>query len=187
MGTTALAPQRQPSCYTTKTGARLDDSERRTLENELLKRGLNGLDSPELIQQLAALVQDHWFLMGLLNEVDQPKRYDAYEALRPYLKFKPWPLEDYISAMAREASERESRMTPVTVGVNKMRIVPRYESTGVLLTFTCAKCTKVEQFFGETPVTVAIEARKKGWVRDVARDHEICPKCPAIRVKYGNS
>lgn len=163
----------------------MNDDEHRTLENQLLVRGLAGLESPLLIEQMAALVTDHWFFMGLLNEVVAEQRTAAYEAIRPHLKFKPWPLEDYISALAREASELESRMTPISVGGAKLRVVPQYEATGVVLTFTCAKCTKMARFYGETPVTAAIEARKKGWVRDLLNNNEICPKCPAIRTKFG--
>jgi hypothetical protein len=59
----------------------MNQDERRKLENQLVVMGLNRLDDPELIQEMAKLINQHpgfsnphAFFLGFINECDQSKR-----------------------------------------------------------------------------------------------------------------
>jgi len=159
--------------------------------------GLNRLSDPMLVPQMARLIKDHDFFLGMLNECDQEKRTEMYEALKPHLSFKPWPLERYISKLKERAGNIASTEKPAVIGKRSkpfqirgkqyIDAISREAGAVTCLTFTCAKCTRMEQFIADTPVQAAIMARQKGWVRDIVRDREICPKCPAVRTKVGNA
>lgn len=164
------------------------EDEKYMLDTMLLVRGLPGLDSPELVPRLAALIKNHEDFMGMIAETDDPKRVEMYEALRPHLTFKPWPLERYMEKIVERAGNAASSWAPVEIGDKAYKPVPAAMADKVLLTFSCYKCTRVERFVGDTVVSTAIQAREKGWVRDLVRDKEICPKCPAAnRQKYGRA
>lgn len=166
----------------------MNQDEKRELETQLIVMGMKSLSDPGLVEQLARLIPDGSVLAGLLNECDQDKRREAYEALRPHLRFKPLPLDKYEEFFARRASQVASHHKPVEVGVDPIIVgserfqqVAADDATGCVITFTCSKCTFQQQFVGETPVGTAIQARDAGWVRDIIKQKEICPKCPAIR------
>lgn len=166
----------------------MQDNERRRMENQLMMMGLKRLDDPQLIAQLGHLVTDHWFLMGLINECDQEKRVEMYEAIKPHLKFKPKPLEDYILMLKEQANAMATLYKPVEVGEQKMEYCLPQQATGVVIEMRCYKCTRIQRFHAKTPVQAAIKAREKGWVRDLGENKEICPKCPARRTaKWGQA
>lgn len=177
----------------------MNQDEARQLENQLIVMGLNRLDDPALIPALAKIINahpgyldPHDFYIGMLNECDQEKRGEMYEALRPHLKFSPWPLEQYISRLREHAANVESVDAPVQIG-EKKKAPPvifgghKFEecdinsAESVILELTCYKCTFHEEFMGLTPVQAVMAARQVGWARDLVKQAEICPKCPAIR------
>ena len=127
--------------------------------------GLARLEDPELIAQLGRLVTDGGFLAGLLNECPLAKRREAYEAIRPHLRFKPLPYEHYEHFFRIRADAIASSYSPVIVG-------------DCILRFTCYKCQKRKKYRGRTPADAAVKARKAGWVRDLTLNKEFCPKCP---------
>src|SRR3954468_5966695 len=97
----------------------MNQDAKRKLENELLKMGLAKLSSPELIAQLAQMINQwpgdkHEFLMGLINECDDKDRSEMYNAIRPHLKFKALPLDTYVCHIAERAgamiSQRRMRV-----------------------------------------------------------------------------
>jgi hypothetical protein len=136
-----------------------------------------------LVSQMAAIINrwgGHDFFEAMLGECEASKRTEMYEALRPYLTFTPLPLDEYISHIKERAGNIESHVEPYQVG-NKMYVdAPELVADGVIAKFTCYKCTKQQEFFGNTPVEAAVAARAHGWVRDLVRQKEICPDCPAI-------
>ena len=171
----------------------MKDDARRKLENQLIVMGLNRLTDPELVPQMAKLIPDGGTLAAMLNECDQEKRREMYYALRPYLPFKPMPLESYLDFFTRRAEAIESEHTPVQVGArvyddepvmmggHKFREVRPEEAEGCLLKLTCCKCTKSESFMGLTPVEAITVARGEGWKRDLILQKEVCPKCSGFQ------
>lgn len=176
----------------------MDQTEKRELDNFLLREGLAGLSDPELIEQLANLVSNypgdlsakHRFLEDLINQVDADKRYEMYHAIAPKLNFRAFTLGQYESSIRQRASElisqRRMRVEgdaprPMEVQGKKYEEVLQSESTAALLTLTCHKCRHKSQYLAETPVTAMIAARKDGWVRDKATNREVCPECEKER------
>jgi hypothetical protein len=159
----------------------MNADQKRALETRLAVMGLKRLDDPALIPQMAAIIQDHEFYMGMLSECEPEKRREMYEALRPHLKFEPWPLENYIAKMKERSAARESWNAPIEVGDQKFQRVDQKHATGVVVDLKCHKCPKTASFYGETMLCAVILARQDGWVREPIIDKEVCPKCPAER------
>lgn len=154
--------------------------EQRKLENQLIVMGLNKLHDPNLVPQMARLIPGHEIFAGMLNECDQDKRREMYEAMRPYLRFKPLPLDTYMNQFKEKANAIDSQTTPISIGKQKFEEVAPEEATQCIATLTCAKCTRQKSYIGDTPAAAATAARQAGWVRDLTLQKEICPKCPAV-------
>src|SRR5258708_32998443 len=166
----------------------MEPKQKRRLENELVVMGLAGLNDPELIQQLADLVSawpgdKHDYLRDLLNECDQDKRYEMYEAIAPKLKFKALAFEQYEAQIAAKAGSMVSqgRMRvegsapkPIEIGGSKLRAVPRELATSAVATLQCHVCSKVGKFLADTPAGAMIEGRKARWMRDPGVNKEMC-------------
>jgi hypothetical protein len=160
----------------------MEEKARRELENQLVVMGMARLNDPELIQQFAVIINTyggHDFFEGLLGECEPAKRTEMYEALRPHLNFNPWPLDTYIEHIKARASMFASREKPIEMEGQKYMHAEPEDATGCIATLTCCKCTKQANFYGKTPADAAIAARSAGWIRDLARQKEICPQCPA--------
>jgi hypothetical protein len=169
----------------------MDQHEKRKLENELMVMGLAQLNDPALIQQLAMLVNAwpedrHEYLMSLLNECEPAQRSEMYNAITPYLHFKPWSLDTYLMRNAEKAgamiSQNRLRVEgeapkPITVGGVDYAAVPLRDATHAIATVRCHVCNKVEKFLADTPAGAMIAARKDGWQRDKSVNKEICAIC----------
>lgn len=181
----------------------MDATEKRQLETELLKMGLAGLSengdpSPELIQQMAAIVNawqgspnrhgewidKHKFLRDLLAECDEAKRGNMYSAITPHLNFTPHSLAQYetmmTERMSRLVSKRAARAEgraphPIEIGGKKYRRASAKEATHAVATLVCPGCGKTKRFVADTPVGALIEAKKAGWARIPDKWH--CPIC----------
>lgn len=181
----------------------MEQKEKRQLETELLKMGLSGLQangdpSPELIQELAAIVNNwqpspnrhgewidrHKFLRDLLAECDQADRGEMYSAIVPHLKFTAKPLADYETMLAERMSNLVSKRAgrvegraphPIEVGGKKYAQAPDGTATHAIATLHCQKCWKKKRFIADTPVGAMIAARDAGWKR--MPDKETCPNC----------
>lgn len=177
----------------------MESESKRQLENQLMVMGLRQLQDPELIAQMAHILNahpgytdPHAFYMGLLGECDPQQRHDMYEAVRPHLKFQPWPLDKYEAMIAEPTANANSREHPVEIGEGKPK-EPVYingqafeqvnaaDAEWCFLTLKCCKCTFEQEFGGFTIVAAMQVARNEGWVRDIVKQKEICPKCPAVR------
>jgi len=182
--------------------------QRREINQLLGAHGFGQLDDRGLIPQLAYCVRDHDHFRDLLKVCDPLERKNMYESLRPYLRFQAKPLDVYIAEAGAEAERRqlprwdsasqtfsEFKVPEVstTLAEHAERAIHNqdcWEKTKHSLVLTCAKCTFTQEFFGETLVAAALEARKAGWVYDEleGKPREICPKCPASRrVPAGNA
>jgi hypothetical protein len=171
----------------------MDQKEKRQLENQLLAEGLAKLNSPELIEQMANLVNNwpgdrHEFLMGLINECDDRDRSEMYNSIRPHLKFKPLPLDTYVAHIAERAGAmvsqnhmrvEGSRPAPIRIGRDTFVAVPKAQATGAVATVKCHRCPKVEKFVDETPAGAMLQARKAGWIREPGINKECCAECAA--------
>lgn len=181
----------------------MDATERRQLDTQLLKMGLAGLEengaaSPELIQQIASIVNNwqatpnrhgewidrHKFLRDLFSECDPTVRSEMYAAITPYLSFKPLPLLSYEAMM----TERVNRLTskgamrvegrsphPIEVGGKKYLKASAADATHAVATLHCQRCWKKKRFAADTPVGALIAARKAGWMR--MPEKWTCPNC----------
>lgn len=159
----------------------MNQDEKRALETELIIRGLDGLDDPELLPMFGRAMRDHSWLQGALEECDDDKRRDMYYALKPHLPFKPWEFDAYMNRIIEKASAAATWNEPVQVGEEKYRRVAESSlASGAIATLLCYKCTAEESFLGDTPVDAIIKARKAGWYRDLIRHKEVCPKCQGI-------
>jgi hypothetical protein len=183
----------------------LNAKDKRSLETQLVAMGLAGLQangdpSPELVQQMAAVVNSwkdcpnrlgewigkHEFLRDLLNECDRDKRSDMYEAIRPFLKFKVKAFNHYELMISEKAgnfvSKRKMRVTgerekPIQVGDHKILITTPENGTLGWAMLRCHQCERIEKFLGKTPVDAMYKARAAGWRRNVALEQESCPEC----------
>lgn len=181
----------------------MEAKEKREMETQLLRLGLAGLQengnpSPELIQQVAAIVNawqaapnrhgewidQHKFLRDLLSECDASYRNDMYTAISPYLNFKAHPLAFYESMiterMERLISKRAARAEgraphPVDVGGKQYIEASAAVATHAIATLHCQRCDKEKRFVSDTPVGAMIAARNAGWAR--MPEKWTCPTC----------
>jgi hypothetical protein len=145
------------------------------------------------IAKMALLIRDHKHLENILSGQDGKTRQEIYDAVRPHLRFTPWPLDSYVAAMGRTA---EAKQLPIQnpdgtlrefSPAQDVRTVQKSAEDAIArdlakrtLTMVCVKCLRQEQFFGigtETPVTVILKAREQGWVFNPANETETCPQC----------
>lgn len=154
----------------------MDQSEKRQLENELTVMGLPGLDSPELVQTMADIVNGYPvpgeradFFCDLLNECEGARRREMYEAMRPRLSFDVPSLD---ACEARIAAKAERLIRP--------RQMPNANTDGlreVITEITCGGCSKVEEYSGQTVADAMGAARRAGWGRGPVPGLEFCAEC----------
>lgn len=189
----------------------MDAAEKRQLETQLVRMGLaglkaNGEPSPELIQQIAAIVNNwkgapnrhgewidrHKFLRDLFAECDEADRGEMYSAIKPHLNFPVLPLVCYETMMTERMSALVSKGAarlegqaprPIEVGGKKYARVPSAYATHAVATLRCQRCWKKKRFIADTPVGAVIAARNAGWKR--MPDMWTCPGC-IKKVAKGN-
>lgn len=139
-----------------------------------------------MLMRLAPSIRDHKDLETKLTSAPPHLREIIYEAVRPFLKFKPRALDRYI-ASAKQMAERERLPTMDEHGnLHEFSAVEVGLAATVAtktLTLVCHKCTCEGTFHAignETNVDVVIKARAEGWVYNhlASPPHEICPECP---------
>jgi hypothetical protein len=149
-------------------------------------------DAANLVPVLAAQVRDHDHLRALISRCEPEQRWNMYESLRPYLRFKAHELDWYImeaKAVAEACklpewdSEKAAWVEPKpTPEVRTIQKAVEETLMSGRLTLTCRKCTFTETFAaGKEHKAYAIEkARDAGWIYDHASKFEVCPKCSEI-------
>ena len=181
----------------------LGQSERQAsfVKKVMVAAGLSVNFAAAIAHLSAEYVRDHDHFSRLLTEMEPSLRHEMYEAMRPHLKFAPWPLDQYI-AHAQQMAEREQlpMLSPtgkllafkpaqdVSTGVKQAQAILERELADRTLFLHCAKCTTEAVYYGhesQTKADVVIKARRDGWVYDPqgASDAtgfnptEICPAC----------
>jgi len=147
------------------------------LDHELKRKGFGGLDDPRLIQQIAFCVRDHVHLRQILVTVVPEKRTQAYEAMRPYLRFEAKPLDVYIAEAADLAARKEQDQTKIDVIAEKAiaRAEREWQSNGKRLILVCVKCTRQEDFPASERFIAAGDAYREGWRKDDGKVY--CKTC----------
>ncbi len=160
----------------------MDQAEKREIENELMAMGLPGLDSPELIQGMADMVNGFPipgervdFFCELLNECEGAKRLEMYEALRPRLSFDVPSLD---GCEARIAARAERLIRPRLMPGSPVVV----EEPEFLLDLECGGCGKKETYAGRTPADAMSEAKKSGWGRGPRWPEEGAEHCAECRL-----
>lgn len=154
----------------------MNQDEKRQLENELTVMGLPGLDSVELIQAMADVVNGYPFpgeradfFCEMLNECEGSRRREMYEAMRPRLSFDVPSLD---ACEARIAARAERMIRPRGLpGAKEARF------DEVFVDITCHGCAQVKEFVGLTVADAMGNARRAGWGRGPERGYEYCPEC----------
>lgn len=82
-------------------------SEQDKINHELKRLGFGDLGDPNLIPSIAFFVKDHAQLRGQLFSVLPEKRRQAYEALKPHLRFRAKPLFVYECEMKEMAEKQQ--------------------------------------------------------------------------------
>jgi hypothetical protein len=147
----------------------------------LMSRGLGKLNDPGLIPQIGFLVgrviSDHDGFRLLIERCDPAERGAMYEAMRPYLRFEPKPLDVYVAQIGMHAEARRlASIDPVTGELRPFK-VPEIK-TGELgvaqaaverglakfhLTLLCRQCTREQTFCGAFKDDCVALARAAGW------------------------
>lgn len=168
----------------------MDQHSKRKLENELMTLGLASLNSGELVQQFAALINNfrgdrHRFLEDALNQCDGKDRHDMYQAVVPHLSFQAAPLQTIEARIAERAgqmvTQRRMRVegsapAPVYINGEKYENVSANDEDAVAVATLKCKCGETQHYVSATPVDAMIMARKAGWVRNPFQKEE-CAAC----------
>jgi hypothetical protein len=157
----------------------------------LSSSGYPTLDDPTaLCSQLGGMVRDHEHFRSLLAHAEPETRRDMYDALTPNLRFKPKPLDVYMSE-AGDIADREQQprwagdhfepyMTAEIRTTNTVQVLVEQAAAKVRLDLVCRKCTRGASFYGPTKYDAVRSARDAGWTYDeiTGTGREICPECP---------
>ena len=73
-----------------------ESQKKEDLEGFLMAHGFANLKDPALIHQLAYFVQNHKHFAEVLRAVPALQRNEAYEAMKPYLRFEAGPFYTYL-------------------------------------------------------------------------------------------
>jgi hypothetical protein len=166
---------------------RKDD--RSKVDQELRKLGFGGLDDPNLIPSIAFFVKTHEQFRGQLFSVLPEKRREAYEALRPHLRFDAKPLDVYEAEM-KELAERQQipgydnethQLVPFKAGSAELDLIAteairqkRHEDGGGVFEVVCSHCTKFEHFRAKLRKDAEKQANVAGWRSDGRKT--FCPQ-----------
>lgn len=155
----------------------MNEAERRKLETSLIKSGFSGLNDPGLVKEFAKLITSHEILRALLNDCSRLERGAMLEAVRPYLPFKPHPLDWYEMQTAQKFEAWESERNRIIAGDREFAETCKELATHIVVTLKCSKCRHTARFVGESPLGAVILARQDGWFRERGTNKEVCPKC----------
>jgi len=144
------------------------------------KHGFSPLTDPNVIPQLALMISDHERFRKLLVTVEPDKRLEAYEALRPHLRFEAKPLDVYVAEAADIAARSQEQSPLEMLAQDAIRRNQRdLEARGVF-TLVCERCTKEAHFRAKNRYQGAEDAKQLGWVKDSGKIY--CPECDKARI-----
>lgn len=143
------------------------------LNRALKQQGFGGLDDPAIVQQFAFCVRDHEHFRSILLGVVPEQRTNAYEAMRPYLRFDPRPLDVYMAEAADLAARKEQDQIPLEVLATEAIRQNQHEKDGAL-TLVCDTCTVHGIFRAKLRKHAEKEAHSSGWRSTGEKSY--CPK-----------
>ena len=179
-------------------------ADRQAINHYLRKHGLGQLGDPGLVAQLGYLIDDDAEFSRLLNICEPEERRSMYESLKPNLRFKARPFDEYLAEWREQA---EVRQLPVVQPDGTMRAynVPDIHTVDTAihtvdtermqksieasiaesvahyhLILTCRRCTFQEAFPGVNKPEALERARAAGWVHvhgPESTGYEVCPGC----------
>ena len=169
-------------------------AEQRVMNRLLTAAGLGKLDEPaRLLPELACYVRDHEHFRSLLMGCEPQLRYGMYASMRPYLRFRPKALDEYLADAAADAEARQLPTVdadgnfhpyiPPSIGEDRQvaQAAVAAAFAGEHLELVCRKCTRQRIFSGINRAEAIFNARNAGWAYDENSDgkaFEICPECP---------
>ena len=152
--------------------------ERRRISHELKKIGFGGLEDPNLVMQMAFMIEGHDHFRSVLSAVKPLQRAMAYHAMRPHLGFVPKPLDVYEAEMKRLAEEKqlptwndETKMPEEfevqDITIDKLATATleqmEHEKAKGQLELVCTKCTKAGYFPAPKRSQAYDKAHREGW------------------------
>lgn len=159
--------------------------------NKLLRSLMVDPESGEA-GQIGMYVRDHEHFRSLLNTCAAESRYDMYCDMVPYLRFKPKPLDVYMSETSDISDRKQLPIITADGGLRPHPGAPDVMSLEYIanrailedrakerLWLVCGKCTRGEEFIGERRADCVSDARATGWAYDAAAKFERCPLCMA--------
>jgi hypothetical protein len=82
--------------------------EKRSVNRFLKANGLPSLDAASgLMEALGPRIMDHKHFQSLLTRCEPAERQHMYDALKPHLRFTPYPLDVYIAQAGQEAEAKQ--------------------------------------------------------------------------------
>jgi hypothetical protein len=163
------------------------------VNKELQRLGFGTLKDPNLFNQMAMVIRDHTHFRRLLMSVDEGQRHIAYQALAAKLRFKPWPLEDYIIESRTLAEQNQlPHYDPKTLSLKEFEVqnvkteleavaeeaIDRDLREGQAtqqVELVCKKCTRAQKFRVKSRRTLYKLAAEHGWF--IEDKDCFCPKC----------
>ena len=149
--------------------------------NRVLKSwGLGSLNTPGIVETFARAVDDHDHLTRLLKACDPELRRDMYDAMRPHLRFRAKPLEDYVIAAKESAEAADLPTTDEAGNLHYRSITPNIMTVQVPefeLWVQCHKCQKEAFFYGERKADAIHAMRNSSWAFDEMESLHLCPDC----------
>ena len=165
-------------------------------EEAILKGKLRRLgiapDVQEGIKALAPMILNHAQFASIIMAASGDTRQALYDAVRPYLRFRPKPLDVYVAEAGRKAEAE--RLPTIEDGklvafkpaqdvgsADRVRAAMAEEMRKKTLVLKC-NCGREESFhraWDENSNDVILRARRAGWVCDFKSEvpREICPEC----------
>lgn len=153
--------------------------DRKRVNHALKSLGFGHLDDPNLITQVACLIESHEHFRGLLFSVHPDKRRLAYNSLRAHLRFTAKPLDVYELEIKRLAEEQQWDLIdpnnpayPKAFEVQNIRLndlaqeaiqQTEHEKKGGRLELVCSKCTKQRFFPAPKRKQAYKDAQAEGW------------------------
>lgn len=152
--------------------------DRRKINHQLKTIGFGGLEDPNLIQQLAFVIEGHDHFRNILKVVQPLQRQIAYNTLRPHLTFAAKPLDVYIAEMGRIAEQEQlpiwdgETYYPKEMKVSDIKLEglaqeaiqqTEHEKAKGKLELVCTKCTVAEYFPAKLRKQAYDAAHRAGW------------------------
>lgn len=158
-------------------------ADRAEVNRFLQRHGFGELSDRGLLPQLALCIEDETTLKRILNLTAPEERTTCYEALRPFLRFVPRPLDVLLSEIAMDAEIRQLPVITENGGLRAFNVpevqsaVDKAMATGTL-ELMCGRCTFAQQIPAISREFAMQLALEQGWTQKAAVLR--CPTCSEL-------